>query len=1184
MLTFHTEAETPNQSWLRAGRLTACAVITAWLGSGCAQCRAGSGVSDTPAPVSDARLLTTLCQPLDTKLAVHYFTPAVQAAFRREASVPRGPSGRPVRWPFFHGVYRAGVRAPSGYDLAADAWEAALPDGPPAAYAGPCPFCGDPFAGVDANMDPTHTGRTRCCKRTIYSHARGIPAADPVQPDASVTVPLRDGRTVVYPAYANAGGKLFVPASVLAAEIYRHVLNAIIPRLVNRVAVHEDADAARTLAAILDRLARVGTVLPYAKVNEPHVFARCRDVPALLPSGYDDLAASFAERPADAFVSAADHQRLVAALNAGPIRPNAPAKRKFAPAFLAAPGKWATAVEAWGIIARHPSVAALSRERHGDADAIGVAAGQLMREINAHVRFVPCPGGNFAIGWFPYHTALAVVCQDLPHAERVVERMESFLVNHHFAEGISHEGAFNYAAMMGACYEPWIARTFFGIDFTDRYPWLKRLHALGDYPVQTLAHIESTHADEHSAFFSSAKLWPPPVFDYASHERSQCFPEYGLTCLRAGAPGSRLELIMSHENPTMHTDPDRLGLQLFYEGVNLLPDIGYMAYGTDLAAAKAAIADSALRLGRVPEKGRYGYNDTVENHCTAAVNGNQFGLRCTTFERYFGDMPADDPRWFVQFVQVDGRPVFAQHAEPVDIYNRQAATINLPGGRPIVFDVFRIKGGRRHDLFWHVPAEAPDTDLDPPEIPPETNLHQFYSAHADPAPGWRKEEDPFSRFYASRNWRYKDDTLELLTKPTVRTPEPGQTWRAAWTIDPERYAPTFKSGRNEEWEKWGRLLQPVRLRIWGQFDGTPAKERILGAVGPWSSYCQGYGGLQFEEAFSYWIEHRQGEADLGSVFAHIIEPHTTAQDAAIETATILSDGTDDGRAARVHTRDGHTVYLASTLNGGVFAQDGLELNGRLGVLIPSAQTAFLYDGTQLRCPSMAVQLAKSWRLRLLGVRGDLTGDLAQSALFAESARPVPTNGVLTGMTITVRHQTNPAHTSGYRIQRVTCVSSPGDRPFVYRIDLAGVPGFIQYKYRVVGRDEKDPHTVTADKINLVAPNQPYLIGRRVRFPRTGFETAVSATGAHGWRAYHHRNWTLADAPTPEQVRTGDPMIVYAVQPGDVVEVPSFFVCRPRPKPGALHVATSGQAALTIDQATLELAPGLHQLHWPPKAE
>jgi len=1147
-----------------------------------------------PAPISDARLLATLYQPYDIRLATHYFTPEAKAAFLREASVPRSPGGRPVRWPFFHGVYRGSLVAPKAYRIGENAWPAALPDAPLTLYRGRCPFCGKPFKGVAANMDAAHTATTRCCKKTIHSHAADIPKDDPVQPDRVVSVPLRDGRTVAYPAYTAAEGEVFLPAGVIAAEIYPRVVNMVVPPLVNRVVVKEDVAAVRQLVVILDRMAQVATKLPFAKRGDPLAFARYRDLPSMLPPGYEELAAALRGRPAAAFISGDDYQRLVAALNAGPITSMPERDRAYVPSFLAAPAHWATIAEAWGIMAQHPAVATLSQELHHDADVTAGRIRQMIGEINAHFRFDPCPGGNFAIGWFPFHVALAVTCQDRRQAGVVVERMGSFLVNHHFSEGISHEGAFNYAAMMGSCYEPWVAKTFFGIDFAARYPWLDRLHRLGDYPVRTLANIESMHADEHSAFFSSARLYPPEAFDYDGHEQSQCFPEYGLTCLRSGAPGSRLELIMSHQNPTMHTDPDRLGLQLFYEGVSLLPDIGYMTYRTNMSAVRRSIEKSELKIGLVPDKGRYGYNDTVENHCTAAVNGNQFGLRCTTFERYFGGTPAGDARWLVQFAQVDGRPVFSEHVEPVHIYNRQVATINLPGGRPIVFDVFRVKGGRRHDLFWHVPAEPPKTSLAPPEVPPESNLHQYYTAHADPVPGWRKEEDPFSRFYAYRKWRYKDDTLELLTKPTVWEPKPAAVWQTTWTIDPERYAPTLKNGPNEKWRQWGRLLQPIRLRIWGAFGGSPARDRVLGAVGPWCSFYQGFGGIQFEEAFSYWIEHRQGTKDLASAFVHVIEPYAVAQEAEVKSVEALGDESPDGidgRAVRIQTHSGDTVYVASTLNAGSFHSDCLELRGRLGVLLPSARSAFLYDGTALRSDGMDVELEDSWRLRLLGVRGDLTGDLAESALFVESDRPLPVEGVLTGTMITVRHQTNAAHTSGYRIRKVTALAGKS-----YRIDLADNPGFIQYKYRVADWHADEPQTVVADKINLVAPNQPYLIGRRIRFPRSGFETGVAATGAKGWRAYYHNTWYLTEKPAAGQIRKRDPMVIYAIRSGDTVEIPSFFACRPGR--GALRVATSGYSTLTLngrleliemppgvehsykaakDLTILRLAPGLHRL-------
>jgi len=261
--------------------------------------------------------------------------------------------------------------------------------------------------------------------------------------------------------------------------------------------------------------------------------------------------------------------------------------------------------------------------------------------------------------------------------------------------------------------------------------------------------------------------------------------------------------------------------------------------------------------------------------------------------------------------------------------------------------------------------------------------------------------------------------------------------------------------------------------------------------------------------------------------------------------------------------------------------------------MPSAMAAFLYDGTSMHNGQMAVGLEDSWRLRLVGISGDLTGDLKTSSLFVTSERRLPTNGILTGTTITVRHQTNPAHSTGYRIARITALDDS-----LYQIELADTPGFIQYKYHVASWDPEKPKTVVADKTNLVAPNQPYLVGRRIRFPRSGFETAVAGTEVSGYRAYHHHAWYLADEPVPRQVQKGDPMIVYAIQPGDTVEIPSFFACRPSDDGRSLSVGASGRATLTLHgrlalshtppgvehtynsaaaTTTLRVEPGIHEL-------
>ena len=828
-----------------------------------------------PTGVSGDILVNALYAPFDVQIADRFFTPNVRQRVLDCYSNRYLRSGMP----YYCTAHFGRSSLPAGLRLPGDTWRTVIPDAPLVKYSGPCPMCGETFGGVEPNLDVSHTARTKCCGRMLYSHAEDVPEAYPLSYDVSMELPYMDGTIHRYRYPSGTNDQVFLPAGIIAAEIQRRLFFTVMPSLTLQVLKDSDAEAAQTLACILDREAELFSGLPWVDLTKASVlgFARYRDIPAMLPTTLTHLAASFWGEP-EAYISGRTYQRLNEALLQAPIGTFS-GSVKPSILLIGADGRTTrqgTLAEAWDAISKRQEVKAYNRTPSEDDLGLESRVIAMLKTQAAYVRHDDFDRGNFVISLFAGAVPLSVVTKDQAMAENIVDKMFTHLMNHHFAEGISHEGAFNYAHMMSAAFEPIVAREAFGVDFTPRFPWVKRIYDNGDYPVVTLLNIESTHGDEHAAFFSSVNLPPPEAVEYEKHETSQVFPEYGLTCLRAGDPGSRLEVIMSHQNSIMHTDPDRLAIQLFYEGVNLLPDIGYMTKGSNVGKAEEEVVTSDLPIIPEPLKQRYDYNDSAEAHCNALINGNQFGLHCATFERFSGGQSKDEAGYLSQFVQVDGSPVYAEHIEPVDTYTRQLLTLNFSDGRPVVFDVFRLRGGHRHDFFWHVPATRPESSLGEPGQMAESNLHEYFTRHANPPPGWRKEEDPFLRFYENRNWPYKDDVLKRLVDPVCWLPDKDQVWSFRWRIDPERYAPELRT-ENEAWAKWSLFQKPVNLRIWGISCGSEADETLLSAFGPWGAHYQGFGGLQFGDALSYLVEHRQGKGDLASTFVHLLEPYTDSQ-------------------------------------------------------------------------------------------------------------------------------------------------------------------------------------------------------------------------------------------------------------------------------------------------------------------
>ena len=336
-----------------------------------------------------------------------------------------------------------------------------------------------------------------------------------------------------------------------------------------------------------------------------------------------------------------------------------------------------TLAEAYDLLRYHPAMSAYSRERYGSDTAFDEhVMKQLFRPMTDWAAAITPGSGNMQMYWFMGAIKLAVVT-DTPYLlNKAAFWYESYLRNHFYSDGLSIETAFNYSAMLGFLfYTPWISDELMGIDFTEHYPLLQRIRELKDYPVVTLAGVESMHADEHAQFFTS-RTQPPPgkQLDYQAHAQSQNFPDYGLTCLRAGAPGSRLELIMDYQNTILHAHRAALNLQLFYQGVNLLPDIGYNTGNANPEQEPWKSLETAWTL-TTPAT----FANDVEAHNTGTALGSQFGQNSVVFERYIGR-----PESPIQMVQAEGKWLYQTMLWPEGAEIPPARYLQPSGGSPDV--------------------------------------------------------------------------------------------------------------------------------------------------------------------------------------------------------------------------------------------------------------------------------------------------------------------------------------------------------------------------------------------------------------------------------------------------------------------------------------------------------------------
>jgi hypothetical protein len=203
-----------------------------------------------------------------------------------------------------------------------------------------------------------------------------------------------------------------------------------------------------------------------------------------------------------------------------------------------------------------------------------------------------------------------------------------------------------------------------------------------------------------------------------------------------------------------------------------------------------------------------------------------------------------------------------------------------------------------------------------------------------------------------------------------------------------------------------------------------------------------------------------------------------------------------------------------------------------------------------------VKTESTLSLKLLGVIGDLTGHPGESSLIVETFRSLPTDKTLVGRMITVNHRISPVHTSGYVIERVQKFGSGR-----YRIDLRDCPPFILHHLFVTGENETDARKIDLD--TWLLKGKTIYTGRRARFPRSGFESAM--TLGKGKDPWHCKAIELENVPKTDDVRLGDPIVIYQIRPGDEVVIPSHFACKGTDVPEGLQVdvVSTGPATLIV---------------------
>ncbi|WP_417848879.1 hypothetical protein [Thalassoglobus sp.] len=978
-----------------------------------------------------------------------------------------------------------------------------------------CPWCDRNFGGLELVNAPEFPIQTLCCKKLI----------------ALDSLPENVGPLVLVEEIASARWRFLIEwLSGLVALVVQENARVIQPHPFARSVLME---IVKLLPQYLDRQ-------PWISAGTGQR-ARRADFPLEQP--HDSLAS-------DEYPTADEVNRFVAFAMDAPVESVTPSEKIYR--VVAGRNENGLLAEAFGAVASD-----LTAEQSNSLSA------SLRRQF-CLIRHAPQPGGNFPASTVPVSLSMAIGSGDEAYFSHLFRIVQHYLYNHFDDDGMSVEGAFNYSVMLRGFYLPPL-RNRLGESVWDelvkRRPILSRFENIGCYPIRTLYGIESQHGDEHLGYFRSANLESLSSPNYSDTVKSVCFPYYGIGCLRAGQPGHRLEAILDFRSGILHTHPSRLSVQLFYEGISLMPELGYAA-PSHLIKPEAVPKEIRDRLPLT--KMRPWFTNALEMHCAPTIDGFQGNGPHGLLEGWFGKGDLNEPSAGLRFMDVAlPSENFADYPGEIRHWSRQWMTVSLPGDTAVAISVCRLSGGRRHDVWWHFPA--PPTVPSSPVVDIADNLFDYMKRNVENPP-------PFARDLGDRDQTFDlvlkklgeadlpfGEDSQALTNVRAWSGSKGKTALHRWIISPASYIAEF--GRDPE--PW--LQRSIELNMWSAQSGSPARERYIGSRAPWPAMIQLEKYKQAvvcrQDAFDVFNmqRHATGNTRLESTFVDVLAAHDSNKDSSCPVQSVQVFNNDLGGENRysqgieIESENNDVCTVITTQNAAVNFRNELrniELRGRIGKVCPSVHEVILYDGEYLSASGYELRLSPGWNLSLAGLDGDLTGSPDQSAFYVETETPLPVT--LVGSRLFVEHAASPSHQSCYEIASVQQAGHGRQR-----IDLVGNPPFALAVLTILKRRR---NWVQVRENQRFAPNRPVSTNRLAYFPSADFtarQSKATASGSGRWATTGIR----FDRDLPQNIRPGDSFILYSIQPRDRVRIPSAFACRLID--GNLKIESTGAAELTV---------------------
>jgi hypothetical protein len=160
--------------------------------------------------------------------------------------------------------------------------------------------------------------------------------------------------------------------------------------------------------------------------------------------------------------------------------------------------------------------------------------------------------------------------------------------------------------------------------------------------------------------------------------KSRNLSGYGLALLRGGKSSNPLSVSLYYGKGGGHDHWARLNIEVFGKGMRLVPDLGYPEFMSGF------------------HKKLCGWTGHTISHATVLVDEKRQFTKEAGRLHHFATLPG------IQYVDVGAEAAYTGLTE---MYRRSLALIDTPDGEDAyILDIFRVKGGSKHDYSIHGPS------------------------------------------------------------------------------------------------------------------------------------------------------------------------------------------------------------------------------------------------------------------------------------------------------------------------------------------------------------------------------------------------------------------------------------------------------------------------------------------------